>query len=552
LIDRIREGISWLLSGESGPRGYLYARWLFLRALAFVYLSAFYSLAFQIKGLIGPQGILPAGRYLQAVSQYYPDIMRFWLAPSVLWIRSGNRSLELLVWVGLIASVLLLVNVWPRLTLAICFIAFVSFVSVARDFSGYQSDGMLLEAGFMSLFFAPPGLWPGLGRANPPARATLYLLRWEWFRIYFESGVVKLASGDQSWRHLTAMYDYYQNGPLPTWIGWYVQQFPHWFHQGSVVITFGAELVIVWLVFLPRRFKIICFWLVTPFEISIILTANYAFLNYIVLFLGILLLDDEYLQKFIPARFRAPVPGATPADAPPATPRHNNFAAEWRERTRGVRKSIKGIACGWVFYATTALLIATVFHDFPLPEAPVRWVEPFRIAEQYGLFANMTHERYEIEFQGSRDGKTWTPYPFGHKPQDIYKAPGIYAPYQPRFDWNLWFASLGSWREYPWTVVVEESLLRNDRPVLQLFAGNPFGEQPPQMVRAVLWQYWFTDRAQKRATGAWWRREMRGLYCPALVMQPNGQIGADDSPRVQPSGTPPAGNEPPGELQPQQ
>ncbi len=89
------------------------------------------------------------------------------------------------------------------------------------------------------------------------------------------------------------------------------------------------------------------------------------------------------------------------------------------------------------------------FAKFHLPEAPVRWVEPFRIAERYGLFAVMTHERYEIEFQGSRDGKTWVPYPFGHKPQDIYKAPGIYAPYQPRFDWNLWFASLGSWREYP-------------------------------------------------------------------------------------------------------
>jgi len=546
LFDWIKERIAWLLAGESGPRSYLYSRWIFLRALALIYLSAFYSLLFQIKGLIGPQGILPASHYLQAVEQYYPSVMRFTLVPSLLWIRSGNRALVALVYIGLLAAILLLLNVWPRATLAVCFVAFVSFVSVARDFSGYQSDGMLLEAGFMAMFFAPPGLWPGLGRANPPARATLYLLRWEWFRIYFESGIVKLASGDESWRHLTAMYDYYQNGPLPTWIGWYVQQFPHWFHQSTALLTLVMELGVVWMVFLPRRVRIICFWLVTPFEISIILTANYAFLNYIVLFLGILLLDDEYIQKFIPARFRGTVSTA-PLSTQAAGVASGGFAAEWRERTAGVRKSIKGIACGWIFYATFALLLGTVFREIPLPEAPVRWVEPFRIAERYGLFAVMTHERYEIEFQGSRDGKTWIPYPFGHKPQDVYKAPGIYAPYQPRFDWNLWFASLGSWREYPWTVVVEEALLKNDQAILQLFANDPFGNQPPQMVRAVIWQYWFTDRAERRASGAWWKREMRGLYCPALIMGPDGKIGADDSPQVQPA-TPEKSPRPGGET----
>ena len=136
---------------------------------------------------------------------------------------------------------------------------------------------MLLEAGFISLFFAPPGFLPGLGRAHPPTRASLFLLRWEWFRIYFESGVAKMASGDLSWRHFTAMDDYYQNGPLPTWIGWYVQHFPHWFHASTVILTFAIELVIVWMVFLPRRFRIICFCIITPFELGIIFTANYAF-----------------------------------------------------------------------------------------------------------------------------------------------------------------------------------------------------------------------------------------------------------------------------------
>ena len=150
--------------------------------------------------------------------------------------------LNALCWVGMAASLLLVLNLWPRGMLLICFVCFLSFVSAAQDFSGYQSDGMLLEAGAIALFFAPPGFRPGLGWAHPPSAASLFLLQWEWFRIYFESGVVKILSGDPQWRHFTAMDEYYQNGPLPTWIGWYVQHLPHWFHAaiGLCHAGFGA------------------------------------------------------------------------------------------------------------------------------------------------------------------------------------------------------------------------------------------------------------------------------------------------------------------------
>ena len=113
----------------------------------------------------------------------------------------------------------------------------------------------------------------------------------------------------------------------------------------------------------------------------------------------------------------------------------------------------------------------------------------------------MTRERYEIEFQGSRDGQTWTPYPFRNKPQDVHAPPRIYAPYQPRFDWNLWFASLGSWRQYPWVLNVEERLLSGEPDVLALFAEDPFPGHPPEQIRVVLWQYWFTDWTRKAGTG---------------------------------------------------
>ena len=142
----------------------------------------------------------------------------------------------------------------------------------------------------------------------------------------------------------------------------------------------------------------------------------------------------------------------------------------------------------------------------------------------------MTHQRYEIEFQGSRDGKTWIAYPFRYKPQDPTKAPGIYAPYQPRFDWCLWFASLGPWREYPWVVYTEERLLRNSPEVLELFAANPFGTQPATRVRTVLWQYWFTDKKIRGETGLWWRRELLGNYSPALGIGEDGRIGTIEAP----------------------
>ena len=524
--------VNWLLGpepiNEKRP-GHLWPRWIFLRALGLIYFSAFYSLLFQIKGLIGPNGILPAADYLQAVSAAL-HLQSYWTVPTLLWFGAGNGALMTLCWVGVVASLLVTLNLWPRVGLLICFLCFVSFVSVARDFSGYQSDGMLLEAGFIALFFAPPGLRPGLGELSPPSRASLFLLQWEWFRIYFESGVAKIGSGDLAWRNFTAMDDYYQNGPLPTWIGWYVQHLPHWFHASATVYTLVAELLIVWMLFLPRRFRIACFFIVTPFEVSIIATANYTFLNYLVLLLGVLLLDDRFLEWVLPLRFREWIRGKRAMAAAGGTgeavkaPELASARAEWRERFTPLRRLFAGACLGLVFYSTTVLLLWMFMPGLPLPAAPVQALEPFRIANSYGLFAVMTHERYEIEFQGTLDGKTWVAYPFRYKPQAVNEAPGIYAPYQPRFEWNLWFASLGSWQRSRFVIWTEERLLKNEPDVLALFASNPFAGAPPREVRTVIYQYWFTDMRTKRETGNWWRREELRQYAPALEREADGKI----------------------------
>ena len=146
--------------------GYLIARWLFLRALGAIFFSAFYSLGFQIRGLIGPSGILPAQEYLVQVARVLGR-SRFWYAPTVFWWSASDRFLMAVVVIGMVASVLLIINVAPRGTLVVCIVAFLSFIAAAQDFASYQSDGMLLEAGFISLFLAPTGWRPGWGASEP-------------------------------------------------------------------------------------------------------------------------------------------------------------------------------------------------------------------------------------------------------------------------------------------------------------------------------------------------------------------------------------------------
>ncbi len=551
--------IRWLFDSRHGAQSRLIPRWIFLRALGFIYFSAFCALVFQIRGLIGPEGILPASRYLAAVAGAM-GVSRFWFAPSLFWISAGSHAMMAVTWIGLIASAAAFLNLWPRLSFLVCWVCFLSFVSTAQVFSGYQSDGMLLEAGFIALFFVPRGMLPGWGANSPPSRASLFLLLWEWFRIYFESGMVKLLSGDTEWRHLTAMDQYYQNGPLPTWIGWYVQHLPHWFQVFTAGATLGMELGLVLMLFFPRRVRIVCFCIVTPWEIGVILTANYAFLNYLVLSLGFLLLDDRALMRLLPQRWRPPhpiavpepvreeqtplsilsVPEASPAAAKTSLEQSSEINSTWRSRLarhlHALSLAVSAVMLTWIAYDTTAEMIAIPMGRMgSIFAEPVAALDPFRIANQYGLFAVMTRGRYEIEFQGSNDGANWTPYPFQYKPQALNQPPGIYAPYQPRFDWNLWFASLGDWQQNEDLVpLTEERLLLGDPAVLSLFKSDPFPQAPPRYVRAVLWQYWFTTMAEKRQTGDWWRRQLVGLYAPELTITADGRFAVVEWPQELP------------------
>src|SRR5881397_3965386 len=106
--------VRWLFASEQGASDRLISRWIFLRALGLIYFSAFFSLIFQIRGLIGPGGILPANDYLKAVAHSLGPYTRFWFAPTLLWFSSNSQMLMALCWTGIMASLLLVANVWPR------------------------------------------------------------------------------------------------------------------------------------------------------------------------------------------------------------------------------------------------------------------------------------------------------------------------------------------------------------------------------------------------------------------------------------------------------
>ncbi len=141
-------------------------------------------------------------------------------------------------------------------------------------------------------------------------------------------------------------------------------------------------------------------------------------------------------------------------------------------------------------------------------------VAPLRLVNGYGLFAVMTTHRQEIVIEGSDDDVTWKEYAFRDKPGDVKRAPRFIAPFQPRLDWQMWFAALGDAEQTPWFGDLMIRLLQGSRPVLALLKENPFPDAPPKYVRAIAYVYRFTTLDERRKDGAWWKRQMKVEYYP--------------------------------------
>jgi predicted DCC family thiol-disulfide oxidoreductase YuxK len=471
---------------------------LFVRLVGVSYFAAFVSLWVQVDGLVGSRGILPVSEFLAAVRAQAGGA-RWDLLPTLCWLDASDRFLHLLCAAGTAASLAAIAGLLPAGSLAVCWVGYLSLCGAGQVFLEFQWDALLLETGLLAILLAPRGL--RLSRSAPPSPAVLGLSKWLLFRLMFSSGFVKLASGDPAWHSLSALRYHYETQCLPPWTAWYLHQLPGWVQTLSCAAMFGIELGAPFLIFAPRRVRLLGFEALLFLQLAIVASGNYAFFNLLTIALCVLLLEDAVFPAAVRRRI-------APADGPPK-----------RRRWPRIVVAAAAVPIGIV---SVAQMTSMVFRprSFPAPVvALARAIAPFRSVNTYGLFAVMTTSRPEIVLEGSDDGASWLPYEFRWKPGDVRRRPRFVAPHQPRLDWQMWFAALGSAEQSPWLLALARRLLEGSPPVVGLLEKAPFAGHPPRHLRAVLYDYHFTGFAARRATGAWWRREETGLYLPVVTLE---------------------------------
>ncbi len=497
---------------------------IFFRLLGVIYLFAFLSLWSQVIGLAGEHGIVPAVRLMDAVRENHAG---FWRLPTLChFIGAGDSSLRLLCAAGTAASVLMMLGVLPVFSAFASWLIYLSICSVIEVFLNFQWDALLLETGFLAIFLPPMTLslrWgahsvradrAGTARSTQFSRLARWLIVWLVFRMMFATGVVKLASGDAAWWNLTALTYHYWTQCLPPWTAWYFDKMPVWAHRLCCLIMFVIELAVPFLVFFPRRLRHFAAASFTALMIVILVSGNYGFFNLLTCVLCVPLVDDQWWRKLFPRS--ANVPNASPAAATRYFRRLAApvlllvFAMSWLPFTRAIvaAQAICGVAEPWRPAFPTWLI---GLHNS---------VSPFRSINGYGLFAVMTKYRDEIILEGTNDGVTWLPYEFKWKPDDVKRRPPFSTPHMPRLDWQMWFAALGDIRGDPWLVNLIVRLLNGEPTVITLLGRNPFPEKPPRAIRAVAYGYHFTTFAERRETGAWWKRDGPPRdYCPPITLR---------------------------------
>jgi lipase maturation factor 1 len=480
--------VTRLLWGRRVERpSYAISSALFARALALIYAVAFASFGMQVRGLLGSDGILPVKDFLGAVRANYGGVA-FWRLPTLFWWANTDYTLLAIPWGGFAIALVIAISRRPqsgyaRIAFALLWFYYLSIVMAGQIFMSYQWDLLLLEAGFLAIFLRSS--WP-----------RIWLFQWLIFRLMFESGLVKLQSGDPAWRNLTALAHHYQTQPLPTVLAWYMFQLPLWFQKLSTFFTFVVELGLPLLMLGPRRCRHIAAAGTIALQLLIFLTGNYTFFNLLAIALSLFLFDDAFWRDL----FRKPAPtGPRPAS-------HGN-----RFVTAALFIAIMLLSC-------TQLM--AMFGR--APRALTRIADaaaPFGIVNGYGLFAVMTTNRIEIEIEGSNDGTTWQPYVFRYKAGPLNRAPGWIQPLQPRLDWQMWFAALGTYRDNPWFLQFILRLLEGSKPVLALIERDPFAGSRPLHIRAMAYDYRFTTFEERRRTGNWWKRELLGPYLPPVSLK---------------------------------
>lgn len=494
-----------LLYGRgSAPSTHYLTRRVLERGLGVIYLIACLSLWVQIHGLIGSRGILPIADVHRMVEQRAGD-EKYRVFPTLTWLAHDDNALHWFCGAGCALAVLAILRLAPKFVFLSLWMLYFSLTTAGQTFLAFQWDMLLLETGLLTMLLAPWRLWPNSAREAPPSRVVLWLFRLLLFRLMFLSGVTKLAWKDPCWSDLTALTYHYWTQCIPNPIAWYVHQWPLWFHQFCCAAMFVIEIGVPFLMFLPGRPRRLCFHLQVLLQLTIIATGNYGYFNLLTILLCFSLLDDASLAKI----FRWPFWKREVAQATFRRP-------PWL-------RSVLTVPLGVYFTAIGVLLIydTSTRHEKLTQDQRriILWMSSnTKSLNSYGLFRVMTRERREIVLEGSHDGREWLEYEFKYKPGDPGRRPPFVAPHQPRLDWQMWFAALGP-HNSPRNAWFHRFLARvheGSPPVFALLEKNPFPDRPPKFLRAVIYDYHFTDAKTRAETGHWWRRDNKKLYAPML------------------------------------
>jgi lipase maturation factor 1 len=500
-----------------------------VRGLGVIYAIAFLSLAVQVRGLIGDQGILPLRRFLPFVHEAL-GARAFYRVPTLFWLGHSDFALIAAASIGAVLACILVAGFAPRIVLAMLWLLYLSLSVAGQVFLQFQWDALLLEAGLISIVYAPRGLRPDW-RVEPQPVARM-LVWWLCFRLMFLSGITKLLSGDPTWRNLTALEYHYWTQPIPDPVAWFAAALPDIVQRLSVALMFVQEVGAPLLILVPTRSPVprrVAAALLAALQLAIMFTGNYGFFNLLSLLLCLGLLDDRAIRWIVPSPLRHTGHRRRGArvemqsDAGSAAP---GSSAQSETRPRGgddrvrARRFVPVVAMVMIVFGAAAFareMIATTGRAVP------RWIDallapvaPFSSFNGYGLFRVMTTERPEIIVERSMDGESWQAVSFRYKPGDVSRPPPFVAPYMPRLDWQMWFAALDPQSASGWLLPFLARLVDGSAPVADLLADDSTARNPPRFVRLALYRYRFTTPEQRRADGSWWQREFEGYLTGPL------------------------------------
>jgi len=469
-------------------RGYWLTRLLLERGIGVICLVAFLVALNQFKPLLGARGLLPVRLFVKQVP--------FRESPSLFYLLPRDGAFLTAAWIGVILSCLIISGFASRYTwlsagtwLAI-YLLYLSFVNVGQTFYAFGWESLLLEACFFAIF---------LGGAKTVAQPIpIWLFRWLLFRIMFGAGLIKLR-GDSCWRDLTCLNYYYETQPMPNPLSWFFHWAPQLVNKGGVLWNHFSELLIPFAYFLPQPIAGIAGIITIAFQLTIIVSGNLSWLNWLTLFLAFSTLDAKFLNGLI----------------------------SWRPPTLTAPHPM----LEWFHYAIAGLVvlmsIPVVANMISARQIMNTSFNSLHLVGTYGAFGNITRPRYEVIVEGTEDDAAlpnahWREYQFKGKPGALdFRSPQI-APYHLRLDWLMWFAAMSDYRDYPWFVNFVAKLLQGDASVLSLLRENPFPGHPPHYVRATLYEYHFTTAEERRRTGNWWKRTLTRPYFPAVSLETPG------------------------------